>query len=99
MDRQTVDKIAMLARLDLSEAERERMAAQLGDIIAYADMVSEIDTREVEPFLHAAAESNVFRKDVPAPSLSPAEALAAAPQRKGDFFRVPRVVDGTGKEA
>ncbi len=99
MDRATVDKIAQLARLDLKAEERERFAAQLGDIIAYADMIAGVDTSKVEPFLHAAASKNVFREDEPAPSLGAEAALAGAPQRKGDFFRVPRVFEGTGSDA
>ena len=94
MDRETVDKIAHLARLDLTEAERQQFVRHLGDILNYVNMLEELDTADVEPFMHADAQRDVFRKDEPAPCLGAEAALQNAPQRKGDFFRVPRVVDG-----
>ena len=96
MDRETVDRIARLARLELTEEERRAFGGQLGEVIAYADMLSGLDTADVQPFMHAAAHSNVFREDARAPSLPPQAATANAPLHKGDFFRVPRVVDGGG---
>ncbi len=93
MDRETVDKIAHLGRLDLTDEEREQFAGQLAEILEYVDMLGELDTDDVEPFMHAAAADNVFREDEPHASRPPEAALANAPQRKGDFFRVPRVVE------
>ncbi len=94
MDRKTVDKITHLARLELSEDERDRLAAELGRIIEYADRLNELDTDDVQPFMHAAAISNVFRDDAETESLAPDDATANAPGRAGHFFRVPRVVEG-----
>ena len=94
MDRRTVDRIALLARLDLTQEERQTFTRQLGEVIAYAEMLNELDTADVLPFMHASAQANVFRDDSPADSLRPEAATANAPLRQGDFFHVPRVVDG-----
>ena len=88
-----VRKVAHLARLELSDAEVETMTRQLAAIVAYVDQLKQVPTDGVEPLAHALDVSNVFRGDEPAPSLSVDEALANAPQRKGDFYRVPAVLD------
>jgi aspartyl-tRNA(Asn)/glutamyl-tRNA(Gln) amidotransferase subunit C len=90
--------VAHLARLDLSGAELQKMAAQLGAIVEYVDQLTRIDTEGVEPLAHALAVHNVFREDEPAPSLPVDEALANAPDRgrdsRGDqFYGVPAVLD------
>jgi aspartyl-tRNA(Asn)/glutamyl-tRNA(Gln) amidotransferase subunit C len=90
--------VAHLARLDLSDAELERMTRQLRAIVEYVDQLAPINTEGVEPLAHALALANVFRPDEPAPSLPVAEALANAPERrkdgKGDeFYSVPAVLD------
>ena len=88
-----VRKVAHLARLELSDAEVETMTRQLAAIVAYVDQLTQVPTDGVEPLAHALDVSNVFRADEPAPSLPVDEALANAPQRKGDFYRVPAVLD------
>ena len=90
--------VAHLARLDLSEAELKKMAAQLGAIVEYVDQLTRIDTGGVEPLAHALAVHNVFREDEPRPSLPVGEALANAPDRRRDargdqFYGVPAVLD------
>ena len=88
-----VRKVAHLARLELSDAEVETMTRQLAAIVDYVDQLKQVPTDGVEPLAHALDVSNVFRADEPAPSLPVDEALANAPQRKGDFYRVPAVLD------
>jgi aspartyl-tRNA(Asn)/glutamyl-tRNA(Gln) amidotransferase subunit C len=90
-----VRKVAHLARLELSAAEVETMARQLSAIVDYVGQLQRLDTEGVEPLAHALELSNVFRPDEPAPSLPVDEALANAPQRQGDFFRVPAVLDSS----
>jgi aspartyl-tRNA(Asn)/glutamyl-tRNA(Gln) amidotransferase subunit C len=90
--------VAHLARLDLSEAELKKMAAQLGAIVEYVDQLTRIDTEGVEPLAHALAVHNVFREDELVPSLPVDEALANAPDRRRDargdqFYGVPAVLD------
>jgi aspartyl-tRNA(Asn)/glutamyl-tRNA(Gln) amidotransferase subunit C len=85
--------VAHLARLDLSPADRDRMARQLSAILDYFDQLSRVNTDGVEPLAHPLTVNNVFRADEPRPSLSVDEALANAPDRRGDFFGVPAVLD------
>jgi aspartyl-tRNA(Asn)/glutamyl-tRNA(Gln) amidotransferase subunit C len=88
-----VRKVAHLARLELTEAEVQAMTRQLSAIVEYVDQLRQVNTDAVEPLAHALNVSNVFREDEPAPSLPVDEALASAPQRQGDFYRVPAVLD------
>lgn len=91
-----VRRIARLARLALDDDEVRRMAAQLGDILAYFGQLSSVKTDGVEPMAHPLPLRNIIREDVPADSLSAEQALANAPQRIGDHFRTPTVVDHGG---
>ena len=85
--------VAHLARLDLSEAELETMTRQLSAIIEYVNQLQQVNTDGVEPLAHPLPMHNVFREDEPRPSLAVDAALANAPQRKGDFYAVPAVLD------
>lgn len=88
-----VQWVAHLARLQLDRAELEMMTRQLSAIVDYVAQLKQVNTEGVEPMAHALAVQNVFRDDEPAPSLSAAEALANAPQRRDDFYRVPPVLE------
>jgi aspartyl-tRNA(Asn)/glutamyl-tRNA(Gln) amidotransferase subunit C len=85
--------VAHLARLELSEAELATMTRQLSAIVDYVAQLQQVKTEGVEPLAHAVAVQNIFREDEPAPSLPVAEALANAPDRHGDFYSVPAVLD------
>ena len=87
-----VDYIANLARIALSEEEKERLTAELGKIIEYVEKLNELDTSNVEPMAHATGLKNVFREDTLERSITPQKALENAPDKEGDFFRVPKVV-------
>lgn len=91
--RQEVEHVASLARLSLGEAELEAFAEQLGKILQYADKLKELNTEGVPPTAHPLPIRNVFREDVARPSLPVEEALSNAPDRDGDFFRVPSIVE------
>ena len=88
-----VKKVATLARLELSAGDLAEMADQLNRILVYVDQLSEVDTEGLEPLAHPLPLSNVFRDDVPTPSLPVAAALQNAPNRLADFFGVPAVFD------
>ena len=90
---QEVQWVAHLARLQLTEAELDTMTRQLNVIVDYVDQLKQVNTDSVEPMAHALAVQNIFRDDEPAPSLPVADALANAPQRRGDFYSVPAVLD------
>jgi len=90
--REEVERVAMLARLLLSEEELDRMTSHLGKILEYVEQLSQLDTENVEPMAHALDLTNVFRPDQPQPSLSREGGLANAPQTDGEFFLVPAVL-------
>jgi aspartyl-tRNA(Asn)/glutamyl-tRNA(Gln) amidotransferase subunit C len=90
---QEVQWVAHLARLQLTEVELETMTRQLSAIVDYVNLLKQVNTDGVEPMAHALAIHNIFREDEPAPSLPVADALANAPQRRGDFYSVPAVLE------
>ncbi|HET8895329.1 MAG TPA: Asp-tRNA(Asn)/Glu-tRNA(Gln) amidotransferase subunit GatC [Gaiellaceae bacterium] len=81
--------VAHLARLELGEDELERLGAQLNDILAAVSKVSELDLADVPPTSHPLDVVNVWEADEPRPCLSVEDALANAPERDGDYFKVP----------
>jgi aspartyl-tRNA(Asn)/glutamyl-tRNA(Gln) amidotransferase subunit C len=85
--------VAHLARLELNEAELQMMTRQLSAIIDYVNQLQQVNTAGVEPLAHPLPIHSVFRDDTPAPSLSVETALANAPDRRGDFYGVPAVLD------
>ena len=91
--RAEVEHVARLARLELSEDEKERMTAQLDAILGYMDTLNALDTSGVEPTTTVIPMVSVMREDVVRPSLSREDALANAPDREDVFFRVPRIIE------
>ena len=89
ISRDEVLHVAGLARLDLSEDEIERFREQLNAILEAVGKVAELDLSDVVPTAHPLDLVNAWAEDEPRPSLSVDEALANAPDREGDFFRVP----------
>jgi aspartyl-tRNA(Asn)/glutamyl-tRNA(Gln) amidotransferase subunit C len=87
--RDEVLHVARLARLELSEEEVERFQEQLSAILEAVGKVSELDLSGVEPTAHPLDLVNVSGEDEPRPSLDVETALRNAPDREGDFFRVP----------
>jgi aspartyl-tRNA(Asn)/glutamyl-tRNA(Gln) amidotransferase subunit C len=92
IDPTLVRHIGKLARIELADEEVATFGRQLASILTYVEKLNELDTAGVEPMAHAVEIQNVFAADTPHQSLSPAEALANAPQRDGDFFMVPKVI-------
>jgi aspartyl-tRNA(Asn)/glutamyl-tRNA(Gln) amidotransferase subunit C len=92
LTRDEVEKVSLLARLKLTDAELDRMTAQLGQVVDYVHQLAELDTEEVEPMAHALELTNVFRPDEVRPSLPRADALANAPKRDEECYLVPAVL-------
>lgn len=90
--RQDVEKVALLGRLSLSEAELATMSDQLASIVGYVDHLAQVDTEGVEPMAHAVEQSNVFRVDSVEMSLPRAEALVNAPHHDERGYLVPAVL-------
>jgi aspartyl-tRNA(Asn)/glutamyl-tRNA(Gln) amidotransferase subunit C len=89
IDREQLLHVARLARLELREDEVERLQSQLNDILAAVSKVSELDLADVPPTSHPLDVVNVWEEDEPRPCLTVDEALANAPEREGNFFKVP----------
>ena len=92
LTRQQVEKVSLLARLQLTDEELETMTVQLGQIVQYVQQLSELDTQNVAPMAHAVEMFNVFAADQPHASLPREEALANAPKRDDECYRVPAVL-------
>jgi aspartyl-tRNA(Asn)/glutamyl-tRNA(Gln) amidotransferase subunit C len=88
---ETVDHIARLARILLTEEERVTFARQLDDILTYAESIRALDLAQIEPMSHA-GDVSPLRDDVARESLARDAALAAAPDPGDGLFRVPRVL-------
>ncbi len=84
--------MALLARLELSEAEEERMTGQMNSILEYMGKLNELDTKDVPPTTHAIELQNVFRPDLVQRSLDRKESLSNAPGTEGVNFVVPKVI-------
>jgi aspartyl-tRNA(Asn)/glutamyl-tRNA(Gln) amidotransferase subunit C len=85
--------VAHLARLELTDAEQQQMTRDLGAILDYVNQLQQVPTDGVEPLAHPLPVQNVFRGDEPAPSLTVDAALANAPDRRGNFYGVPAVLE------
>lgn len=94
IDQTQVEKVALLARLDLSPAELAQFTTQLGSILDYVEQLSELDVTDVPPTTRAIDMSNVLRADDLQPYPTREQLLAVAPDADGDFFRVPKIIGG-----
>jgi aspartyl-tRNA(Asn)/glutamyl-tRNA(Gln) amidotransferase subunit C len=92
LTREDVEKVSLLARLSLTEEEVAAMTDQLGQVLQYIDQLSELDTESVQPMAHAVEIFNVFADDVAHESLDRESALANAPKRDDECYRVPAVL-------
>jgi aspartyl-tRNA(Asn)/glutamyl-tRNA(Gln) amidotransferase subunit C len=90
---ETVDHVARLARLSLSDEERELFARQLDEILAWAESLQALDTSGVPPMSHP-REDSALREDEPHAGIDRGRALEAAPDAAEGLFRVPRVIGG-----
>lgn len=89
----TVKYVAHLARVDLKTKELDALSGQLEDILDFIDKLKEVDIKEIPPTSHILPVNNVLRDDLPKASLSSDKALDNAPQRQGNFFVVPKVIE------
>jgi aspartyl-tRNA(Asn)/glutamyl-tRNA(Gln) amidotransferase subunit C len=91
--KEDIRRTAELARLHLSPAELDAMTDTLGKVFQYIDQLHEVDTTGVEPLHHVLEMTNVTDPDVPRAGFTREEALANAPDRTEEYFRLPRVVN------
>lgn len=93
LPRETVLKVASLARLKLADEEVAALGSQLGNILQYVAMLDEVDVSHVQPMVHAIELTNVTRPDELVPSLPRQQAVANAPKTDGKHFLVPAMIE------
>jgi aspartyl-tRNA(Asn)/glutamyl-tRNA(Gln) amidotransferase subunit C len=93
IDEETVDKIAHLARLELTGDEKQEMIKDMNKILGFMDKLNEIDTSGIEPLVYMTGEVNVFREDMIKVEITHEEALQNAPKHDTDYFLVPKVIE------
>jgi aspartyl-tRNA(Asn)/glutamyl-tRNA(Gln) amidotransferase subunit C len=93
LSRAEVEHVATLARLDLSESEKETFANQLGAILSYVEQLRGLDTSGVSPTATVLGATKAAREDVVTPSLPVERAVANAPEPAEGFFGVPKIIN------
>ena len=89
---ETIEYVGILAKLELTDEEKEAAKSDMEKMLDYIDTLNELDTSGIEPMSHVFQVSNVFREDVVTNGDNREEILANAPQRKDDCFKVPRTI-------
>ncbi len=89
---ETIEYVGILAKLELSDTEKEAAKADMEKMLDYIDTLNELDTSGIEPMSHVFPVNNVFREDVVTNGDGREATLANAPQRKEDTFKVPRTI-------
>jgi aspartyl-tRNA(Asn)/glutamyl-tRNA(Gln) amidotransferase subunit C len=93
VDQREVEHVAMLARIELTEEEKDLYSEQLSTILEFFDRLKEVDTEGVPPTSHVVDLVNVYRPDQVRPGLGVEAVLRNAPDRANRFFRVPKILD------
>jgi len=93
VNKQNVEHVSNLARIEIEEEKKEFFAAQLSKIINYIDKLKEIDVRGVEPMRGLHIKENVFRKDKVKESIYNEDILKNAPLSQNGYFKIPKVID------
>ncbi len=88
-----VEYVANLARLSLTDEEKQSLTEELARILAYIEKLNQLDTAEIPPTSHVLSLSNVLREDKVAPSLRREVALENAPQAEAELFKVPKIIE------
>ncbi|WP_353134943.1 Asp-tRNA(Asn)/Glu-tRNA(Gln) amidotransferase subunit GatC [Pseudopedobacter sp.] len=93
IDKETVEKIAHLGRLSLTEEEKEKSIVELSEILSFMEKLNEVDVTGVAPLIHLNDEVNVLREDVEKQELTREEALKNAPLKNEAYFKVSKVIN------
>ncbi|MDA0195204.1 MAG: Asp-tRNA(Asn)/Glu-tRNA(Gln) amidotransferase subunit GatC [Bacteroidetes bacterium] len=95
--KETLEKIAHLARLEIKPEEEAGLLNDLNEILVWVEKLNEVNTDGVEPIIHMTREINGFRDDLATNALAKADGLKLAPDHDGNFFRVPKVIKDKSK--
>jgi len=93
IDKQTLDKLAHLSRLEINEKDEPKMLQDLSAIVTFVEKLNEVNTDGVEPLTTMSQEVNALREDEPGGHLTHEDVLKNAPAKDNDFFRVPKVIE------
>ena len=93
IDKKTIEYIANLSRIELSDQEKEVFIHQLSDILSYIEKLNKLNTEDIKPMAHSINTTNVLREDKLVPPISREDALTNAPCTMGVFFKVPKVIE------
>ncbi len=93
LTKREIERVARLARLELTEAEKTEFTRELNRVLGWATKLDQLDTRGVGPMSHMVPVVNVLRSDRAEQSLDLEKALANAPERKDNFIKVPKILD------
>ncbi len=93
LSKETVQYVAHLARIELKDNELEKLSHQLKDILNFIEKLKALDVKDTDPTSHILPLSNILREDALSASLPINQTLANAPERKGNFFVVPKVIE------
>jgi len=93
VDKDTLRKVAHLARLQLDTNQEDKLLEGFNNIIDWMSKLNELDTQEVKPLIHLSAELNILREDQVKDVLAHDKGLKNAPQKDSDYFRVPKVLE------
>jgi aspartyl-tRNA(Asn)/glutamyl-tRNA(Gln) amidotransferase subunit C len=91
-----IKKLAALSKLSIADDEMDKYSQQLSDILDYVSQLEKVDTTDVEPLLNVLDQINDSKPDEPQPSITQKMALKNAPEKKGEFFQVPKVIKKNG---
>jgi len=93
IDKDTVDRLAHLARLEFNEEEKTELVQNMNRMLVFVDKLNELNTDRVEPLIYMCDEVNILREDEMKVTITQKEALMNAPQKDSDYIKVPKVVD------
>lgn len=91
--KETIEHVANLARLNLTEHEKEKLTTEMASIISYVEKLNELDTTDIQPTQHVLQIRNVFREDKVTPSYPVEKILENSPSAEDGCFKVPKVVE------
>lgn len=92
IDKDTVEKVAHLARLKFNDVEKDAMVEGMNKMLSFVDKLNEVDTSNVEPLIYINDAVNVLREDDVEQSITQAQALQNAPKKDSDYIKVPTVI-------
>ncbi|MDI9882708.1 Asp-tRNA(Asn)/Glu-tRNA(Gln) amidotransferase subunit GatC [Flectobacillus longus] len=93
IDKEALQKIAHLARLEMPASTEDEMMGSLNSVLTWMEELNEVDTADIKPLTHMSLEVNALREDKVIPNISREQGLKNAPKQDGEYFRVPKVIE------